>query len=108
MLHSDPATAKDIQAAQAKIDAMLDVVSNGMSKLTSVEQELSKKAKLASGNLRDSAEKLAQGLARVEKAANFDRLENLVHLLERAAAAMTTLAELDKSGKLERIAVALK
>ena len=36
------------------------------------------------------------------------RLERYVELLERAAVAMNSLAELEKTGKLEKIAGALK
>ena len=55
-----------------------------------------------------AADDLASGLAKVEKAANFSNLERYVNLLERAATAMQTLAELEKAGKLEKIAGALK
>ena len=40
--------------------------------------------------------------------ANFERLERYVELLERAAQAMSGLAELEKNGKLEKIANAIK
>lgn len=62
----------------------------------------------ASGSVRDAADKLMSGLAKVEKAADFDRLERYVGLLERAASAFTALAELEKTGKLEKIAVAIR
>ena len=64
--------------------------------------------KKASGNIRKAADDLMQGLAKVEKLANFDRLERYVDLLERAASAMSILADLEKSGKLDKIAGALK
>ncbi len=64
--------------------------------------------KKASGDIRAAADSLSAGLARVEKQANFNNLERYVLLLERAAAAMAALAELEKSGKLEKIAGALK
>lgn len=65
-------------------------------------------SKRASGSVRDATQKLADGLARIEKTANFDRLERMTELLERAEKALTSLAELDKAGKLERIAAVLK
>ena len=40
--------------------------------------------------------------------ANFERLERYVELLERASQAMSVLAELEKNGKLEKIANAIK
>jgi hypothetical protein len=69
---------------------------------------LSQIAKKCSGDVRKAADDLASGLAKVEKTANFGNLERYVNLLERAAIAMQTLAELEKSGKLDKIAGALK
>ena len=69
---------------------------------------LSTAAKKCSGDVRKAADDLASGLAKVEKTANFNNLERYVSLLERAAAAMQTLAELEKTGKLDKIAGALK
>lgn len=71
-------------------------------------EEVSQSAKKASGRVRSAAEDLTNGLARIEKQANFDRLDRYVALIERAAQAMTLLAELEKSGKLEKISSALK
>ena len=59
--------------------------------------------KKASGDVRDVANKLAEGLIKIEKVANFERLERYVELLERAAQAMSVLAELEKNGKLEKL-----
>lgn len=69
---------------------------------------LSQIAKKCSGDVRKAADDLASGLAKVEKTANFSNLERYVNLLERAATAMHSLAELEKSGKLDKIAGALK
>ena len=65
-------------------------------------------SKKASGSVRDATQKLADGLAKLERTANFDRLERMTELLERAEKALTSLAELDKAGKLERIAAVFK
>lgn len=69
---------------------------------------LSTIAKKCSGDVRKAADDLASGLVKVEKTANFSNLERYVSLLERAATAMQTLAELEKAGKLDKIAGALK
>lgn len=82
--------------------------SQSLGRFTAIERRFSDESKKASGSVRDAANKLADGLAKVEKAANFDRLERYVELLERAANAMNTLAELDKSGRLSKIAEAIK
>jgi uncharacterized phage infection (PIP) family protein YhgE len=76
--------------------------------LLQITGELQESAKKASGSVRKSADDLAQGLLKVQKQADFNNLTRYVELLERAATAMTTLAELEKAGKLQRIAGALK
>lgn len=77
-------------------------------KLTVTTDTLQANVKKVSGNVRKAADDLSAGLAKVEKTANFANLEKYVALLERAATAMTALAELEKAGKLEKIAGALK
>jgi hypothetical protein len=78
------------------------------SKLMHTSDELQANIKKVSGNVRKAADDLASGLMKVEKTANFANLERYVSLLERAATAMSTLAELEKSGKLDKISSALK
>jgi hypothetical protein len=78
------------------------------SNLMATSDELQANIKKVSGNLRKAADDLASGLMRVEKTANFSNLERYVILLERAATAMSTLAELEKDGKLNKISSALK
>lgn len=85
----------------ARFSKTLDNFQNTTKKFT-------EQAKTASGGVRDAADKLAAGLNKIEKAANFDRLERYVELLERAAKAMDLLATLEQSGKLEKIAGALR
>jgi len=71
-------------------------------------EELTIASKKGSESVRDSTEKLKQGMMRIEKQSNFDKLEKYCLLLERAASAMTVLAELEKTGKLEKIINAVK
>jgi hypothetical protein len=78
------------------------------SNLMTTTEELQVNIKKVSGNVRKAADDLAAGLSKVEKTANFSNLERYVSLLERAATAMSTLAELEKEGKLGKISSALK
>ena len=71
-------------------------------------EELQANIKKVSGNVRKAADDLAAGLFKIEKTANFSNLERYVSLLERAATAMSILAELEKEGKLNKISSALK
>ena len=99
---------RDVDAAIVKVEQVTAEFSTTLDKFIALEDRFVEQSKRAAGNVRDSYEKLSQGLAKVEKAANFDRLEKYVEYLERAASAMTTLAELEASGKLDKIAAAIR
>lgn len=79
-----------------------------MEHMLEAETRMSEASKRTSGNVRKAADDLQSGLSKIEKVASFDRLDRAVAVLERAAAALTILAELEKDGKLERIANAVK
>jgi Na+-transporting NADH:ubiquinone oxidoreductase subunit NqrC len=100
--------ATDFQAAAAVCDNATELFERSFNSMLMAESSMAAAAKKSSGNIRKAADDLAQGLAKVEKTANFDRLEKYVGLLERAATAMNLLAELEKTGKLDKIASALK
>lgn len=95
------------QAAKVAKD-METVFDNALQSMLKAQERVSEGSKKTSSQMREAANKLADGLQRIEKAANFDKLERYVGLMERAAAAMSTLADLEKDGKLERIANAMK
>lgn len=98
----------DLDKASAIAEEATRRFSDKLDALRKKETEFAEASRKASGSVRDAAQKLADGLARVEKAANFDRLERMTELLERAERALSSLAELDRAGKLERIAAVLK
>ena len=96
----------DIQKAETHLD---DAITRFKKQYTErTEASFITDAKKVVGNVKDAEEKLLQGLARVEKAANFERLNRYVELLERAASAMNQLAELEKEGRLDKIANAIR
>jgi hypothetical protein len=98
----------DYEAASKIADDATKMFKKSYSELLDATAELQDTAKKASGSVRKSADDLAQGLLKVQKQADFNNLTRYVELLERAATAMTTLAELEKAGKLQKIAGALK
>ena len=100
--------SNDIKNAEMLLDQSTASVEAACARLLKSENKLAEGSKKVSGSVRSSAEKLSAGLARIEKLANFDRLERYVDLLERAEKAMSILAELDQNGKLEKIADALR
>ena len=99
---------KDFQNANELIKAEEKLFSRSIDNLQTTTNNLKQEIKRVSGDVRKAADDLASGLLKVEKQANFANLERYVSLLERAATAMQTLAELEKTGKLEKIAGALK
>jgi len=100
--------AKDAEKAIEMTDDVSKRFKSSINQLMVVEQEFVQQSKKMSGEVRDASEKIAQGIQRVEKAANFERLERYVELLERTATAMTILGELEKTGKLDKIATAIR
>jgi len=103
-MHIEP----DFTAAEKIVTDATKSFTNAQNKMMSQVESLKASSKIASGNVRKAADDLMSGLAKVEKQANFNNLEKYVLLLERAAQAMTILADLEKSGKLEKISGALK
>ena len=102
MISPDYEKASEILVSAEKVFA------RNADKLQDTANNLQNNIKKVSGNVRKAADDLASGLMRVEKVANFSNLERYVDLLERAATAMATLAELEKEGKLNKISDALK
>ena len=98
----------DIEKATQSADDALKIFENAMVKIIRKQEELAVASKKASGNIRQSANDLSEGLIKLEKSANFHNLEKYAELLERCANSLSTLAELQKAGLLEKISVAIK
>jgi hypothetical protein len=99
--------SKDLDKASDKVELYKSNLNRAMNDLVNTEKEMTEKTKLVAGKVKDATQKLSDGVKKVESVANFDKLERYVSLLERAEKSMLALAELDKSGKLEKIARAL-
>jgi TolA-binding protein len=98
----------NIKEAAETIEELTSLFENQIQNLTNKKKKIEESCKSVSSSVRDSANKLGDGLIRVEKMADFNKLERYVDLLERAASAFNQLAELEKTGKLEKIALAIK
>ena len=98
----------DTEKAIVKVETVTEAYSKKIDSFIATETKLMESSKKVSQSLRQSTEKLSNGLSKIEKAANFDNLERYVLLLERANFAISSLAELEKTGKLESISKALK
>lgn len=99
---------QDFAKAAEVCDDATRLFKRSMDSMLEAEARISEVSKRTSGNVRKAADELQSGLIKIEKVASFDRLDKAVTVLERAAAALTILAELEKNGKLERIANAVK
>jgi len=100
--------SRDIDKSTALVDESIEKLSKSIGIMIETENKLTSATKAVSTNVRATTDKLAQGLSRIEKQADFNKLATYVSLLERAEKALSALAELELNGKLERIAGALK
>lgn len=98
----------EFNKASEILDEAHNVFAAKLHDFSELERRFAETSKKAVGSVRDSTQKLADGLARLEKTANFDRLERITVLLERAEKALSSLAELERAGRLEKISSALK
>lgn len=99
---------KEITNATDIMDKAIEHFDTTYKRFESIETAMQKNIKRKAGDIKAAEEKLMQGLARIENAANFDRLQQYVSLIERASSAMQILADLEKEGKLDKIATAIR
>lgn len=109
---------KEHQTTQKNKDALLKALIplddlqksfwSSMQKMNDQSKALEDSTKKATGKARDAAQKLNDGLLRIEKTVNIPALEKRVELLERAADAMERLNALQQTGKLDKILEAIK
>lgn len=99
---------KQIEEATQIVEGATALFSKSFDRFMDAEKRAAEAAKLASGRVRKSANELHEGIQKIDKVANFDKLERQVAILERAAKAMQLLADLDRSGDLQRISSVLR
>ena len=100
--------SKEVENCADLTDAVTEQLGKSVDALFAKEALFFKQAVSVAREIKNASENIGQGIARIEKAANFDRLERYVTLIERAAAAMNMLHDLEKTGKLEKISKALQ
>ena len=94
--------------ANAKLDAMLNVIAEKRDEMIRFEKEITEQTKKIGSSIRNQAERLAQSFAKFEKEVNLDQLTQRANDLERIACALESIANLHTSGKLENIGNMLK
>ncbi len=97
----------ELEVVNQQVTDYTKTIGNAIDNLVEQEKKLVDTVKTTSGKLRDATQKLSDGLSKVEKTANFDRLERYANTLERIEKAITVLAELEQTGKLDKIVKAL-
>lgn len=100
--------SKEIESATSDIESASKQFNTILNNMLALEAKAAESCKKVSGNVRASANDLASGLLKLQKTADFNSLERHVQLLERAAAALSTLSELEKVGKLDKLIGAMK
>ena len=98
----------ELKKAGDLLDQAGKIFEGKIDKFQATQEALMNTTTNASRSVRESAQKLSEGLSRIEKQADFNRLERYVLLLERANTALASLAELEQGGKLGKITDALK
>lgn len=98
----------DLNKAKEQVESATAKLTGAIDQLTSKINELSEKTKTISSKTRDTAQKLNEGLIKIEKQADFTKLEQRVELLERAGKALNALAKLEQNGSLQKITQSLK
>lgn len=98
----------DFRAATETIDAMVDHLDEAHSRMLKSMDAVAKGATDASRKARSSANDMAAMLDKINRGTNYERLERNVALLERTAAAMQALSDLEKTGQLSRVIKALQ
>jgi ribosomal protein L24 len=98
----------ELQAVENQVNEYTKIIGKAVDRMVSQEKVFVDSVKVTSGKLRDSTQKLADGLTRIEKTADFDKLQKYADLLERVERSISALAELESSGKLGKVAEALR
>lgn len=104
----DRKMAASIEEAKNMTDDAIAHFEKSLDKMIQVEKRLVDSVKKSGGNIRQSMNELGGTVTRLLRDADLDKLEKYTSLLERTATAMTTLANMQDSGKLEKIMQAIK
>lgn len=98
----------DLKTATKTCEGAQQLFNTTFDAMLKAQERVTEGAKRTSTSIRKSTDELGQAMARLEKAVNFDRLERCVALLERSASALSTLAQLEQDGKLDKVIAAIK
>lgn len=102
------AMKEQFETAKSVLEDSRKQFEHTLTKLLESEQAVSEQTKKVSGNVRKAANELGEGLVKIQKIADFDKLQRYTELLERCAQAISVLAELEQSGKLNKVINAVK
>lgn len=83
-------------------------ISSTIDKLNDSQSKLEGNTKKAIGKVKNSVHELAGSMQKVDKLADFEKLDRYATTLERIASSLAAISELEKAGKLDAIIKALK
>lgn len=94
-------------AAQA-MDECVTVLRKATKAMVDASESLAETSKKTGGNLRKSTNELSATVQQALRNTDTEKLERMTGTMERLAAAMGTLAELEKQGRFTKLVEALK
>jgi hypothetical protein len=97
-----------VEQAQKTMGHIASVIQESAKDLAVQTDKILDSSRRATQGIRQAADALSQGLIRIEKTANLDKLERHAEVLVKITESFRFLAELEASGKLEKIASVLK
>lgn len=104
----DKKMSNQIDDATSATDKAMGFFNQKINQFFKLESDFISRSKKTTGDMRDTIQKMGDSLDKLEKTSNLDQLERRVALMERAASAMRELAELQATGKLDKILAAIK
>lgn len=94
-------------AAQA-MDEYVAILGRATKAMVDTAETLAETSKKAGGSIRKSANELGATVQNTLRNTDIEKLERMTGTMERLATAMSTLAELEKQGRLTKLMEALK
>lgn len=99
---------EDLKHAEEVVGKAIESLGIKTGEFFEIEKKISENSKICSGKIRDATQKISDSFKKLENISNFDKLERMIVLLERASDAMERLEKLQATGKLDKILAAIK
>jgi uncharacterized protein Yka (UPF0111/DUF47 family) len=101
MIRTTEQVTKELEDTVSKFGKVIDNITNK-------EVEVQDITKRVGSKVKDSTNKLGEGLAKLERTCNFGKLDKYAETLSNLADSLERIAELERTGKLEKLISAMK